>query len=59
MWLVFSFRTYCSIHSKTTLRPNEYGHRLELPFHLVDQNREVFTRKSNFLVIFVLVGDLI
>ena len=35
------------------------GHRLELPFHLVDQNREVFTRKSSFLVIFVLAGDLV
>ena len=35
------------------------GHRLELPFHLVDQNREVFTRKSSFLVIFFLAGDLL
>ena len=31
----------------------EYGHRLELPFHLVEQNREVFTRKSSFLVIII------
>ena len=35
------------------------GHRLELPFHLLDQNREVFTRKSSFLVIFVLAGDIL
>ena len=35
------------------------GHRLELPFHLVDQNREVFTRKSSFVVIFILAGDLV
>ena len=36
-----------------------YGHRLELPFHLVEQNREVFTRKSSFVVIFFLAGDLV
>ena len=35
------------------------GHRLELPFHLVDQNREVFKRKSSFVVIFFLAGDLV
>ena len=29
------------------------GHRLELPFHLVDHNREVF------VVIFILAGDLV
>ena len=28
------------------------------PFHLVEQNREVFTRKSSFVVIFVLAGEL-
>ena len=34
------------------------GNRLELPFHLVDENREIFTRKSRFLVISFLAGDL-
>ena len=33
-----------------TTRPD--GHRLELPFHLVDKNREVFTLKSSFLLYF-------
>ena len=36
-----------------------YGHRLELPFNLVEQIREVFMRKSSFLVIFFLTGDLV
>ena len=43
----FTFRPFCNGVKGI------YGHRLELPFHLVEQNREVFKGKVVLLLYFV------
>ena len=62
------YNTWVSVHFCFSIivvltifvRRTIWQHRLELPFHCVDQNREVFTQKSSFhVILFFLAGDLV